>query len=230
MKQFNYIALLTAALSCVSPTMKTASTISETDTGCIIEGLIQYSNGNPVSNASVILHDQQTLHIITLAKQKALVRSNKTTTNINGIFQIDSVDTGKYLVEINAHDTLGALLPAQVAPSDTLVQVNATLGRLGSILGRIDTGKITIQKNMVMYLPEINRTVSIDSSGYFIITNLPAYNYHLHFAVGDSLISLASDSIHIPVSGGDTTRIESLGSKSGPVIINGRIVETPNAN
>jgi hypothetical protein len=201
--------------------------MSETDTGCVIEGFVQYSDKAPVSHASITLHDQRIVKIITLAKQKALIRSGKTVTNINGFFQIDSVDTGKYLVEINDHDSLGALVPAKIASTDTAVQVNALLYRLGTIIGKIDTSAISILKNTVMYLPEINRKVFIDSLGYFIITNLPAYNYHMRFASGDSVISLPSDSIQIPVSTGDTTRVQSLGSKTGSIIINGQIIETP---
>jgi hypothetical protein len=227
MKTFRYFALFTIALSCVSPTTKTTGTLSETDTGCAIEGLIQYSGKAPVSNAIVTLHDQRILKIITLAKQKALIRSANAKTNINGFFRIDSVDTGKYLVEINDHDSLGALVPAKVLPKDTFVTVNAILGRFGTIVGKIDTGTIHAIKNPAIYLPEINQRVTIYASGYFVINNVPAYVYHIRFASGDSAITFPSDSVQIPVLPGDTTRVESLGAKTGTIIINGQIIETP---
>lgn len=227
MKTSRYAAFVAIILSCSFPTTKTAGTISETDTGCVIEGIVQYSNNRPVSNAIVTLHDQRVLKIITLAKQKALIHSGKTQTTINGFFQIDSVDTGKYLVEINDHDTLGALVAAQVLPKDSIVEVDAILGRLGAIIGKIDTSKINVIKNAVMYLPEINRRIAFDSSGSFVIKNLPAFNYHIRFASGDSAKTMLSDSIQIPVSSGDTTRVESLGAKAGAIIINGQIIETP---
>jgi hypothetical protein len=227
MKTFKYFALFTIVLSCVSPTTRTTGTISETDTGCVIEGLVQYSSKAPVSNAIVTLHDQQILKIITLAKQKILIRSGNTKTNINGFFQIDSVDTGKYLVEINDHDSLGALVPAKVLPKDTLVTVNAILGRFGTIIGKIDTGAIHTIKNPVIYLPEINQRITIYASGYFVISNLPAYVYHIRFASGDSVITMPTDSVQIPVSPGDTTFFQSLGVQSGSIIINGQIIETP---
>ena len=230
MKTFKYFALFAIVLSCVSPTTRTAGTISETDTGCVIEGLVQYSSKTPVSNAIVTLHDQQILKIITLAKQKVLIRSGNTKTNINGFFQIDSVDTGKYLVEINDHDSLGALVPAKVLPKDTLVTVNAILGRFGTIIGKIDTGAIHTIKNPVIYLPEINQRITIYASGYFVINNLPAYVYHIRFASGDSVITMPTDSVQIPVSPGDTTFFQSLGAKKGSIIINGQIIETPTIN
>jgi hypothetical protein len=230
MKIIRYSALFAFVLSCVSPTTRTAGTISETDTGCLIEGLVQYSSKAPVANAIVTLHDQHILKIITLAKQKVLIRSGNTKTNINGFFQIDSVDTGKYLVEINDHDTLGALVPAQVRLKDTLVTINAILGRFGTIVGKIDTGAIHAIKNPVIYLPEINQRVTIYASGYFVINNLPAYVYHIRFASGDSAITFPSDSVQIPVLPGDTTFIQSLGAKTGSIIINGQIIETPTAD
>jgi hypothetical protein len=229
MKKACFLSLLAFFLSCSNNNV--AGTGSETDTGCAVAGLIQYADRSYVAGADVILHDQRLIKRITLGKRlasSALIRSGSTKTNINGFFRIDSVDTGGYLVEINDHDTLGAVLPAKVNKGDTLVTVNGTLTHCGTIIGRVDTSEYHGSKTAQIYLPELGRTITIDSLGYFTINNLPAWNYYLRLAVGDSIVLLPSDTLRVPVTEKDTTRVLSLGAKTGTVIINGKVIENPN--
>jgi hypothetical protein len=231
MKKAYFLSLLSFFLSCSCSNNGIAGTGSETDTGCAVAGLIQYSDSLPVVHADVTLHDQRLIKRITLSKQLAgasLIRSGFTQTNINGFFRIDSVDTGGYLVEINDHDTLGAVLPTQINPGDTLKKVNGVLQKMGTIIGKIDTTGIGRNISGSIYLPEIGLTVSIDSAGNFIINNLPVWNYQIRLVIQDTIVRLPLDSILIPVKPADTTQIISFGSKLGTVIIDGKIIENPN--
>jgi hypothetical protein len=217
-------------LFCSCATNNVAGTGSETDTGCSVAGLIRYGNSMPVIHADVLLHDLRLVKRNTLSKQQAgagLIRSGYTQTNVNGFFHFDSVDTGGYLVEINDHDTLGAVLPAQVAQGDTLRNVNGTVRKFGTIVGKIDTTGIGKNKIVTIYLPELGRTVPVDSIGNFVIKNLPAWNYQMRLAVQDTIVRLPLDSILVPVKTAETTRITSFGSKSGTVLIDGKIIENP---
>jgi hypothetical protein len=193
--------------------------------------LIQFADSTPVSGADVILHDQSQLTRLTLSKRlanPALIRSGSTKTNINGFFRIDSVDTGGYLVEINDHDSLGAVLPTQINPGDTLKKVNGILQKLGTIIGKLDTTGIGRTNADSIYLPELGRKVGIDSAGNFVITDLPVWNYQIRLAIRDTVVKLPNDSIPVPVKAADTTRIISFGSKSGSVLIDGKVIENPN--
>jgi hypothetical protein len=217
-------------LFCSCATNNVTGTGSETDTGCSVAGLIRYGNSMPVIHADVILHDQRLTARATLSKRSVvtgLIRSGFTQTNINGVFHFDSVDTGGYLVEINDHDTLGAVLPAQIAQGDTLRNVNGTVRKFGTIVGKIDTTGIGKNKIVTIYLPELGRTVPVDSAGNFVVKNLPAWNYQMRLAVQDTIVRLPLDSILIPVKTAETTRITSFGSKSGTVLIDGKIIENP---
>jgi len=207
-----------------------AGTMSETDTGCAIVGLVQYVDSSAVVGADVILHDQALVRRMILGKQQAqcLIRTGITTTNINGFFRFDSVDTGGFLVEINDHDTRGAVVPVSIAPEDTLVQANGVLRRLGMIVGVVDTAKLPSGGAWSILLPEIGRTARIDSAGHFVLDRLPAWNYLIRVSAGDSLVALNSDTIRVPVTPSDTTRILSLGAETGTVIIDGTIIENPN--
>jgi hypothetical protein len=231
MKKAYFLSLLSFFLSCSCSNNNIAGVGSETDTGCTVAGLIQYSDSSAVVHAGVILHDQRLIKRITLNKMAAapiLIRSGNTFTNINGFFSFDSVDTGGYLVEVNDHDSLGAVLPATVKPKDTLVQVNGTLKRCGLIIGKVDTSGIGKNKTISIYLPEIGRTINVDSSGNFVITNLPVWNYQLRLAVQDTIIRLPRDTVAIPVNPADTTWITSFGLKTGTIIIDGKIIENQN--
>jgi hypothetical protein len=222
--------LLAFLLFCSCSTNNVAGTGSETDTGCSVAGLIQYTDSTPVIHADVILHDLRSIKRITLSKQftgTGLIRSGFTQTNETGFFHFDSVDTGGYLVEINDHDTLGAILPAQIDQGDTLRNVNGTVRKFGTIVGKIDTTGIGKGRIVTIYLPELGRTVPVDSIGNFVIKNLPAWNYQMRLAVQDTIVRLPLDSIPVPVKTADTTRITSFGSKSGSVIIDGKIIENP---
>jgi hypothetical protein len=226
MRKTHVLILLLPILSCVFP--KLAGTSTETDTGCIIEGLVRYKNGAGVANASATLHDQRKTHMISLTKRSVLIRSKKTTTNINGFFQIDSVDTGRFFVEFNDHDSLGAVVPTTVNKGDTLIQIEPVLERCGSLQGKISPDIVNVNPGMIVYLPEIQRSAIIDSSNTFAIQALPVGNYQLAVVDKDSIIWSAPDTLRIPITANDTTRIISFGSKTGTITINGQVVEQPN--
>lgn len=229
MSKAHLLLLFALFLSCSTANNNIAGTGSETDTGCAVAGLVLYANNATVPGANVILHDQMLLKRITLSKSLArnLTRSDSTKTNINGFFRIDSVDTGHFLVEINDHDTLGAVLPTQILPTDTLVQVNGILRHLGTITGRVDTTQLKGRTGTI-YLPEIGRRGTVNAQGYFTITNLPVWNYQIRLAIGDSIVVLSSDTIHVPVTEKSTTTVTNFGAKTGTVIIRGSIIENSN--
>lgn len=230
MRKLDILLCFAVFLSCSRTGKDIAGTMSETDSGCAVAGLIQYSDSSAAVGTDIFLHDQSTLRRVTLSKRMAaeLIRTGSTVTNVNGFFRFDSVDTGGFLVEINDHDTLGAILPIEIVPEDTLVDASGTLRRTGTLVGVVDTAKIQGHGIASIYLPEIGRTVSVDSLGYFIVESLPEWSYIIRLAVGDSIISLSSDTTRIPIVSADTTQILSLGSDTGTVIIKGSIVENPN--
>jgi hypothetical protein len=211
MRNFLLLLPILSLLLC-SGNNKIAGTSNETQTGkptAAIQGLIVYSNNVPVNGAEVVLHDQNTIKkiVMPLKKQTAHIRGGQTQTNINGFFRFDSVDTGKYFVDINDHDSLGVLVETEVNPSDTLVTVNAILKRLGSIEGKIDTSLVNKNGNTFVYITEIQRQVQVDSNGTFEIQNVPAYNYSLQVMHDTVVIKSQFDTVKASVVGGDTTHL-----------------------
>ena len=112
MRTSRTLAFAAILLSCTgySHVYEVSGTLSETDTGCALEGFVVYSNGTSASKAKVLLHDMQSVSVITLHNKTDLIRSGITQTSLNGFFSFDSVDTGKFIIEVNDHDSLGVLV------------------------------------------------------------------------------------------------------------------------
>jgi hypothetical protein len=189
-----------------------SGTSNETQTGkpAALVGLIVYSDSARVNGADVILHDQNAVKkiVLPLGKRSILIRSGQTKTNINGFFRFDSVDTGRYYVEVNDHDTLGALLEATVHDTDTLVQVNGVLKRTGTIQGNLDTGLTGKTDTTYVYVIEIQKLVVVDSTGKFEINNLPPYNNYTLRVLHDTVVVQSRlDTMSVQVTAGDTIHI-----------------------
>ena len=214
MKNILLLLSVLMLLTC-SKTSNVAGTIDETGTGkpcAAVMGLVVYSDSSPVVGAAVNLYNQNSVQKIVVPLKKRLIQSinRNTQTNINGIFRIDSVDTGKYYVDINDHDSLGALVPATVRLHDTLVTVNAVLQRLGAIQGKIDTSLVSSSTKTYVYVVEAQKLVAVDSTGNFTVNSLPPYNYTLQVVHDTVVVTSPLDTAKVKVIGGDTVHVGSI--------------------
>jgi hypothetical protein len=220
-------------------------TVTETDTLC---GTVEIPSGFKIANAMVKLHAQTSDGKVHLAKRISRILCDSTKTNYNGDFAFHNVDSGDYVLEINHHDSLGAIVSLAVNTStityltvdtsatilrgiDSLKKVSekilVVLDTLGCMDAKIEPNDSTIPMGAAFYLPEIHRVAQPDSKGRFFISNLPPWNYRLTIASGDSLLKTQPDSVRISITPGDTTHVVSFGSKSGIVNFEGTIIELP---
>jgi hypothetical protein len=214
-----------------------AGTSNETDTGtsCKVVGLMEYANGTGVMGAGVRLIDSAAVHVMiiasartrALAKISALVRSGYTTTDPTGYFEIDSVDTGKYYVLVNDHDSLGGRFRAVVDTGDTVVRVNGTLQRMGTVRGSIDTSLLNKNGQTFIYVPEADKKVLVNSDGTFGLGVLPPGTYTIKLVYGTTVQASPLDSLAIPVKSDSTTTLQNIGTKYGAVIITVSVKEEP---
>jgi hypothetical protein len=186
-------------------------TITEVDIGCIIKGRVRHADGTNAFSVPVILHNQKNSPVASLGKIRDGIRSLTAYTNLEGIYKFDSVPPGRYFIESEDYDTLGALSSATIRESDSLLSVNLVLDQCGAIKGKIDTNAIAQKQNLSIYLPEVDRFYRIDSTGEFTLPNLPSGNYQLHIGTIDSLALFSFDSVNVVVAKGDTTDLSDLG-------------------
>lgn len=224
-------AVLLLLLFCSRGGEDVSGVVDETDTGvgCVIRGAVVFRDTTPVVGADVNLYDQSSLRLFVLQKtlEPVLIRDGYRVTGGDGVFQFDSVDTGRFTVAIDYRDSLGALVPVSIDTEDTLVRADAQLGLKGSVDGQLDTALFAGLDSVGLFLPEINQAVPVDSLGFFTVPGIPAWDYVVYLMVGDSLVSSALDTVRIPVLEGDTTVVRNLGGETGTVIIKGTIQEQP---
>jgi hypothetical protein len=206
-------------LACSRSGLYITGTTTETNTSTVAAmlGHISYGDGTPVSNADIILHNQQNVTATALGKIQASVRSGRTKSDSDGFFRFNSVDTGQYLIEANDRDIMGVLLKTEVRPGDTLVEVNGTVGDFGSIEGKVDTADFKHPGNVTIRLPEIERMVRANNDGSFVFDSLPVWDYVLRGSIGDTLLSLVTDTLTIPVSPDTVTHVN-VRSKKGKIL------------
>lgn len=187
-------------------------TETETQSGTIA-GIIRNKSGAPLSDADVILHDNR----------NSGTTAQTTRTDNDGRFIFDSLSDGRYLVEVNDNDRNGAMMATEIDPEHRSVNIQGTARLLGTIFGRIDSTKISVDQSITVVLPEIQRSAVSNSAYLFTINKLPQWDYLVQLKADNKLVTLPSDTLRISVAAGDTVFIHSLGSESGSVTVKGKI-------
>lgn len=200
---------------------------TETSTGnAAIVGLIVSSNNQPVYQAKVDLYHSSLVNVYTASKMAATsIRNGTDSTDVNGFFRFDKVDTGSYYISVNYKDSLRGLFQARVNPTDTLVQVNGTLEKVGAISGRIDTSYVGAGQTAYVFIPELQLQVAVSTDGSFVLPSLPPGTFTLRIMIGSQSVVTPTDTVKISVTSNNTTVVNKLGSKTGAVNIGGTIKE-----
>ncbi|MFP4242600.1 MAG: hypothetical protein ACLFQB_12200 [Chitinispirillaceae bacterium] len=208
--------------------------VSETDSGQIT-GYVVYRDGGYCSGADVIIRDEKMVKKIDVALEKTRQTKSghdedliidSTKTSPAGIFVFDSVDPGNYLIEVNDHDSLGALVEAQVLFDKPICEIDSIfLQRMGSFTGKVNPDLIEKSGEYRIYIPELNRYYKIDSEGKCEGGSLPPYEYTIHLVAQDSIIESPFDTLSLIVQEDNTTKVTESGIQIGSVSINGKIEE-----
>lgn len=144
------------------------------DTPNSLSGCIVYPDGKAAEHAIVRLRPAEYFKDTALIPVQAL---QDVYTDKNGLFTIDSVDTGKYTIEVNKNDSQGVLIRCHLV-SDSTLQTE-TLKPTGMIQGTLVTSVSGVNARYVQ-VRGLDRLVVIDSlKETFVITNLPPGLYSL---------------------------------------------------
>ena len=207
-------------------------TSTETDTGQIT-GWVVYKNKKAVRDADVILRDADMIQMVSIgqAKQRALTKKcssaemmpESTNTSPAGFFSFSEVDIGDYYIEINDHDSLGAVAEAAISDDKPVCSIDTiVLKQTGTIEGSIDKSLIKVDSTFV-YIVEIDRRVSVDSLGRFLIENVPARDYTIRIMENSTVVESLLDTIEVSES--DTVSVYNIGAEFGTIDIDGIIHE-----
>lgn len=221
-KKTTFIPTFLATIACTLITCShmgdLAGTTNDTESGrqACVHGVVVDSLTRPVSGADVTLHDGRAIDSAAgggLNKLVAAIRSGKTKTDSAGVFRFDSVDTGRYYIEINDSNRLGSLYQAVIVPHESLSFVT-TVQPMSAISGRIDTNLMKGSAITQVFIAQVERKVTVNSDGGFICTCLPPAVYTLRVLCDGVAAASGLDSLRTGASAGDTVNLGLIDSAS----------------
>jgi hypothetical protein len=187
--------------------------------GCLV-GYAVRQNGTAALNAKTTLRYQSTIMQIAngqVSSVTGLKRYDSTLINSAGSYSFDLIDTGKYIIEINDHDSMGALVQAEITRTRLICLIpTVALAKLGAIKGRIPDSLICGDSTFI-YIPELNRLLPINKKGFFIGNLVPKGVYSLRLVCGRKLISSPWDTLHLNVLPGDTAVPTGFNLNNAPI-------------
>ncbi|MBD3418794.1 MAG: DUF2341 domain-containing protein [Chitinivibrionales bacterium] len=157
---------------CTSPVAKDGSGEGSATEVVACRGTVRYESGDPVVNATVFLRKKKWVPGNPLSDPLHSRRiSANTSTNENGFFTIDSLDTGVFFIEISDTVSHAALVDFVVEESDSQVLDlgTSTAKPFATIVGKVDSsagiGYVRIFG--------MERLIPVSDSGIFKVGNLP---------------------------------------------------------
>lgn len=142
------------------------------------------SDGTPAQGASVYLRSNNFVADTTGAGSGKSVRSKSNDyTDTNGVFFIDSIDTGNYFIEVNDGKSHAALLGCSVTESDSIVNLSgATLQPTGCIKGTFTSAPDDSVALYIQVLGLDRIAIRDTTAGEFLISDVPVGSYTLRMS------------------------------------------------
>lgn len=146
-----------------------------------IRGYAYHEDGKPVSGARVLLRTREFLADSQLAvlPKTSGIHAGETFTDAAGMYAIDSVEPGEYIVEVGDPDDHGALVEAYVEPASGIQVLDPAILRMrGSLSGRLVQGGLAVPGAWI-HIYGMQRSGMSDASGRFAFDDLPEGRYRL---------------------------------------------------
>lgn len=208
--------------------------VTETDTG-VITGWVTGPDRQGIGDADVILHNADKVKAVAsirgsvnaLAKRTVVAATNSDSakTSPAGFFTFESVKIGHYYIEVNDHDSRGAVAEVFVTEDDPEPEPDTlVVGHFGTIKGSLYNTSADSNAKYI-YIIEIDRKVPIDSLGRFLVDNVPARDYTVRLIQNGLIIPSLLDTLVISVVQQDTAKAYNIGTETGSITIKGTIGE-----
>jgi hypothetical protein len=181
-----------------------------------ILGFAVRQDGKSAVNATVYARYQTTANNSKTNSTRGLKRYDSTTVTSAGYFEFDSLDTGKYVVELNDHDTAGALVSAEITkPKPVCILPTVILAEFGVIMGKLPDS-LLCKDSIYVFIPSLNRLLYVNLKNVFTGTRIPAGVYTLLLLCGDKMVASSLDTVHLKVEPGDTAVPPGFGLNKAP--------------
>lgn len=192
----------------INPSLAGGST--ET-TNSKVSGVLYYTDGSPAKYVPVNMRLKNTLADTALYLQKRLpFDSAYTITNSVGFFQIDTIDTGNYIIEADDGRTNLVLIDSiTIDNSTSTIKVIDTLKPAGAIQGTIYLSEGGDPRKVFILAFGLNRFNLPNINGSFQFDNLAEANYNLRILPSLEDYGVYDTSV-IPVKSGTVINIGTI--------------------
>jgi hypothetical protein len=201
--------ILTLLIGCSSH-LDLAGTGSQAGNGRV-ECMVIHDNGTPAAMASVTLRRRDYLAEASVGSLlKSTLSAIRTTTDMQGFFSIDSLDTGNYCIEISDKKSNGSLLTFSIVEGNDFVELpRDTLRPVGAIRGVV-ISQVRTAGSLFLQVYGLERAIVPDlQTGSYSIADLPAGTYTLRAFLSSS-DSAAQTVSSIVVTSGATTVVDTI--------------------
>lgn len=181
-----------------------------------ILGFAVRKDGKSAEHAKVYARYQTAADNSQTNSTAGLKRNDSTAVTAAGYFEFDSLDTGKYAVELNDHDTAGALVSAEITKAKPVcIFPTVVLAGFGTIMGKLPDS-LLCKDSMHVFIPSLNRLLYVNSKSVFTGTRIPVGVYTLHLLCGTKMVATSLDTMHLKVEPGDTAVPPGFGLNKAP--------------
>jgi len=239
---FHTFSLLIVAIVVWVDCSKTATiagnSSSETTNG--ITAVIRKIDGSPVVGAMVRLRRSDYVSQPGSGAQQESSLKN-TVTDAQGRYQFYRVDTGSYCIEASLASSRfsqggSVLFKCSIGPNDSVDFGTDTLHSFAFVKGTVDSSTAQGKRLFVQVLG-LERLVAVDSSGKFMLNDLPSGNFSLRIIDAelvqtvlirsDQVSALAGDTVGITMAGWSHAKMMVLNTTAGGAGVSGNVVDFP---
>jgi hypothetical protein len=166
-----------------------------------VAGQVFYqTDGMPASGAQIIIRLSTFLADTSAAPKPVVING---VTDADGRFRVDSVDTGRYSLEINDRRGNAVLLHASVAAKDAQVLIGTdSLRPTATLRGSVVLAAQTKLTSSHVLVYGLERAARPDSTGEFVLSDMPAGTYTMRIAPDTSTGCQARDTAGVSVPAG----------------------------
>jgi hypothetical protein len=202
-------SLLVLQFHC-SPTQH-AGNSSQIGNGMVVGMLYEPDGVTPAKSAVVHIRKKNTLADTSrLGLSKRLVDTSTVTTNDSGVFRIDTIDTGTYVIEGTSGNNLALIDSVKVKnPDSTKVVPPDTLKPAGAIKGIINLSEGGDPRQVFVLAFGIDRFARVNADGSFKFSNLARGLYDFRLLSGLPNYGIL-DTSGVRVIEGDTTNLGTI--------------------